>query len=220
MLAAQAVAPGGRVIHSDFSEAMVEVARARVDQAGVDRVEFRVIDAEQIDLPDGAVDAVICRMGYMLMADPAAALRETQRVLAPDGRVGLAVWSTAEANPWAALAMRAVGAELGTPPPPPDAPGTLWSLADPARLTGLMEDARLRAIDTELLDATLEFESAEQWIDTTRRLAGPLRALFANVDDDTRVAIERRMRELAEPYIQPDGGVSMPQQMLVAAARK
>ena len=64
-------------------------------------VEFQVWGAEWIDLPVASVDAVLCRWGYMLMADPLAALRETRRVLRPGGRLALAVWDAASANPWA-----------------------------------------------------------------------------------------------------------------------
>ncbi len=46
---------------------------------------------------------MLCRWGYMLMADPAAALAETRRVLRPGGRLALAVWDSIERNPWASL---------------------------------------------------------------------------------------------------------------------
>jgi enediyne biosynthesis protein CalE5 len=218
MIAARAVSPGGHVIYSDFAEPMVDAARERLQAAGAPGVEYRVIDAETIDLPDASVDAVACRMGYMLMADPAAALRESGRVLAPGGRISLAVWSDPGSNPWAALPMQAVAGQLGAPPAPAEAP-SLWALADEARLRGLLEGAGFQSIRIDKLDDAVEFESAEQWIEMTRRLAGPLKALLANLDDDTRGAIEARMREAAKPYRLPDGRISMPEQMLTATAR-
>ncbi len=103
MLAAELVAPMGSVTISDQAEAMLEGARARAQELGVANVEFQVLNAEWIDLPLASVDAVLCRWGYMLMADPAAALGETRRVLRPGGRVALAVWDAIESNPWALL---------------------------------------------------------------------------------------------------------------------
>jgi SAM-dependent methyltransferase len=103
MLAAELVAPGGRVIISDQAEAMLEGARARALELGLGNVEFRVLNAEWIDLPLASVDAVLCRWGYMLMADPAAALGETRRVLASGGRLAFAVWDSVQSNPWALL---------------------------------------------------------------------------------------------------------------------
>lgn len=219
MLCAQAVGPSGHVIYSDFAEPMVEVARARLSAEGISSVECRVIDAEAIDLPDGCVDAVACRMGYMLMADPATALRETARVLGDGGRVAFAVWAEAAANPWAALPMQAIASHLNAPPPPPDAPG-LWSLADEGRLRSMLEAAGFESIRVEPRDARVEFDSAQQWIETTRRLAGPLRALFASLDEDARATIEQRMLDAAKPYEQPDGRVFMPERMLLAYARR
>lgn len=218
MMAARAVSPGGHVIYSDFAEPMVEAARERLQAEGAPGVEYRVIDAETIDLPDASVDAVACRMGFMLMADPAAALRESRRVLAPGGRIALAVWSDAASNPWGALPMQAVATQFGAPPPPADAPG-LWALADEARLKALLEDAGFQSIRIEKLDDAVEFESAEQWIDVTLRLAGPLKTLLANLDDDTRSAIKSRMLEAAKPYELPDGRISMAEQILAASAR-
>ena len=217
ILAARRVAPDGTVLHSDFSESMVEVARERFRSEGLAEIESRVIDAEQIDLPDGSMDVVVCRMGYMLMADPAAALRESARVLAPGGRLALAVWTNADSNPWAALPVQAVMTELNAPPPPPDAP-SMWALGNRQQAEELLREVGLDEIRIELLDGQAEYESAEQWVEGTRRLAGPLRAVFANLEQPVRDAIERRILELAAPFEQSDGRLSMPQQMLMASA--
>ena len=78
-------------------------ARARARSSASTNVEFRVLDGEWIDLELASVDAVLCRWGYMLMVDPAAALRETRRVLRSGGRLALAVWDERERNPWSAI---------------------------------------------------------------------------------------------------------------------
>jgi SAM-dependent methyltransferase len=216
--AAHAVGSAGQVIYSDFSAPMVEAAQERLRAEGLRNVDCRTMDAEAIDLGDKSVDAVACRMGYMLMADPAAALRETRRVLADGGRVALAVWADAASNPWGALPMQAVMAQLDAPPPPADAPG-LWALGDEARLADTLERAGFGSIQIQALDDMVEYESADAWIEMTRRLAGPLRALWANLDDDTREAIEARIREAAKPYEVADGRIALPERILVASGR-
>ena len=68
--AAELIGDEGRLISSDFSPKMLEAARRRGAERGVANAEYRVIDAERIELDDDSVDGVLCRYGYMLMADP------------------------------------------------------------------------------------------------------------------------------------------------------
>jgi SAM-dependent methyltransferase len=72
--AAAILGEGGRLISSDFSPEMVEVARRCGTELGLSNVDFRVIDAERIELDADSVDGVLCQSTYMLVADPAAAL--------------------------------------------------------------------------------------------------------------------------------------------------
>ena len=97
--AAERVGPQGRVISTDFSPEMVDVARRFGEAHGLTNVEYRVLDAESMDLDDDSVDGVVCRFGYMLMADPAAALKETRRVLRDGGPLAFAVWRPPTATP-------------------------------------------------------------------------------------------------------------------------
>jgi ubiquinone/menaquinone biosynthesis C-methylase UbiE len=90
--AAELVGERGRLISTEFSPAMLEAARRRGAERGLGIVEYRVIDAERIQLEADSVDGVLCRFGYMLMADPARALAETRRVLRPGGRLADTPW--------------------------------------------------------------------------------------------------------------------------------
>ncbi|MEA2287732.1 MAG: hypothetical protein QOJ21_3775, partial [Solirubrobacteraceae bacterium] len=84
-LAAERIAPDGRLITTDFSAEMIAAAQRNGEARGLENVEYRVLDAERMDLEDDSVDRVVSRWSYMLMADPAAALRETRRVLRDGG---------------------------------------------------------------------------------------------------------------------------------------
>src|SRR4051794_26817572 len=169
-----AVAPivgrSGRVISSDFSPGMVEIATRRRAELELTNVAHRVLDAEQIELEDDSVDGVVCRFGYMLMPDPAAALRETRRVLRPGGRLALAVWSSADRNPWIAVAGRILAGRGYMPPPEPGEPG-MFVLGDENELRRLLDEA-------DFADSRIE--------------AVPVRSDYADIDDYIRRANEAR----------------------------
>src|SRR4051794_14503466 len=141
-LAAELIKPGGRLISTDGAEAMVEIARRRAEELGLDNVEHRAMEAEWIDLPTASVDAVLCRWGFMLLADPETALRESRRVLKSGGRLALAAWAAPEHNPWSAL----IGAEFAArglvERGGPDEPG-MFAFGRPGRGEGLLGAARL-----------------------------------------------------------------------------
>ena len=66
---------------------LVEAARKRGAELGIGNADYRVLDAQAMDAEDASFDGILCRWGFMLMPDPAAALRECRRVLKPGGRL-------------------------------------------------------------------------------------------------------------------------------------
>jgi ubiquinone/menaquinone biosynthesis C-methylase UbiE len=90
---ARRVGPTGLVVGVDFSPAMLRLARAQARRSGLGNVHFREMDAEHLVLDGIMFDRAFCRFGLMLMPDAERALAEIHRVLAPGGRVAIAVWS-------------------------------------------------------------------------------------------------------------------------------
>jgi SAM-dependent methyltransferase len=217
MLAAELVAPAGGVIISDQAESMLDAARARAAGLGLSNVEFQVLNAEWIDLPLASVDAVICRWGYMLMADPATALGETRRVLAPGGRVALAVWDSIEHNPWAALPGRELAERGLTPPSAQGLPGP-FALGDSRALTELLEEAGFADLQVEALDLLRRHASFEELWDSTLDLS---RNFHDAVLDRPEAEVQEIRSSLAErfaPYTLPDASLQIPGRTLVARA--
>src|SRR6266540_6723065 len=192
--AAELVGPGGRVIVSDFSEAMVETAKRHAAELGLGNVEFRVLDAEQLDLPDEAVDGVLCRWGYMLMADPAAAFAETRRVLRRGGRLSCAVFAGPEQNPWAALPSRVLQERGHMPPPGAVAPGIL-ALADRDRLRRLFAEAGFSDPQIEEVAFTWYFRDVDDYWEFLNSAAGAIAMVLKRLGHDER---ERIRGETAE----------------------
>src|SRR5439155_457809 len=85
-------------------------------------VECRVIDAQQIDLPDAAVDAVLSRFGLMLVPERERAVAECRRVLRPGGGLAYGVWGPFDRNPWLTHLVGAMLEHGHAPPGDPHIP--------------------------------------------------------------------------------------------------
>jgi len=77
--------PGVEVTATDLTPAMVERTRRRAASLGR-TVDARVMDAQALELADGSFDAVVLHLILAVVPDPAAAIREAERVLRPGGR--------------------------------------------------------------------------------------------------------------------------------------
>ncbi len=217
LLAAELVAPVGGAIISDQAEAMLAGARERAAALGLSNVEFQVINAEWIDMKVASVDIVLCRWGYMLMADPAAALSETRRVLSTGGRVAFAVWDAIEHNPWASLP----GAELRerglTPPSTPGTPGP-FALGDAERVRELIEQAGFSEARVQALDLHRREASFEQFWETTLDLSRVFHdAVLARPQQEIE-QIQEAVRARLAPFELADGSLEIPARTLVASA--
>jgi SAM-dependent methyltransferase len=206
----------GRLISSDFSSEMVEVARRRAAELGLQKVEHRQIDAEDIPLEDDSVDGVLCRFGVMLMPDPEAVVAETRRVLRRQGRFVLAVWSTRESNPWISVAGDVLF-ELGhAPAPDPDAPGP-FALADHERLRELLNGGGFDQVHIEEVPLVMKYEDVADFISVSTETSGLLARIWATTTDEEREVIAARLVEDFAPFA-VDGGYELPGIAVVASA--
>lgn len=217
MLAAELVAPMGSVTISDQAEAMLLGARARAQELGVENVEFKVFNAEWIDLPLASVDAVLCRWGYMLMADPPAALRDTRRVLRPGGRVALAVWDQLEHNPWMMLPAQELRERGLTEPPSAGTPGP-FVLSGPERVTELLEQAGFVEVRVEALELHRRHASFEEFWDSTLDLSRQLHDAVLDRPEAEIAEVHAALVERFAPYTAADGSLDIPGRALVASA--
>lgn len=71
----------------DLSQNMLNIARANVSRAGLDRVELRHGDIFGTRLPSQSADLVIVHQVLHYLADPAAAAAEAARLVSPGGRL-------------------------------------------------------------------------------------------------------------------------------------
>jgi ubiquinone/menaquinone biosynthesis C-methylase UbiE len=215
-VAAALVGENGRLISTDFSPAMVEVARRRAAELGLGNVEHREMDAEKIDLADDSVDGVLCRFGYMLMPDTAAALSETRRVLRPGGRLALAVWSAPERNPWLSIAGRMFVERGYVPPPEPGAP-SVFEMANEEHTRGLLEDAGFTDVRFEEVPVRFVYRDVDDYVALATDTGGGFATVWRETSEEEHQAIKAQLEEGFAPFA-VDGGYELPGVALAAVA--
>jgi SAM-dependent methyltransferase len=200
------VGEGGSVLSTDFAPAMVEAAQQEAQRKGLGNMEFRVLDAERMDIEDSSFDGVVCRFGYMLMADPAAALRETRRVLKDGGRLSFVVWAPADQNLWAAIPGMTM-VELGhQPPPEPGAPG-IFALGEEDRIRELVTAAGFSEPQIEAVPVHWGYSDPEDHWRLTLKLAGPIKEAYESVSPEEQDKIRSTVMERVGERLKGGGDV-------------
>jgi ubiquinone/menaquinone biosynthesis C-methylase UbiE len=204
LMAARLVGESGRIIVTDFTPEMVAAARRRAQELDVRNAEFRVLDAERMDLETDSVDGVLCRWAYMLMIDPHAAFAQTRRVLRPGGRLAFSVWAARERNPALSLVGRVLESQGHIPRPDPQAPGA-FAMADPGRIRELVVEAGFA--EPEIEEVTFRWPFAEKdayWRYVTETAASSSPVLRA-LSHEMQNAVREQVHEAARPYRSGEG---------------
>ena len=216
--AARRVGPTGHVLGVDYSGQMVAMARERAAGLGLWQIEFREGDAEALDLPEGAFDAILCRFGLMFLPNLDAALEGMRRLLAPGGCLAASVWGPPPSVPMISVAMAAATEVLGAPPSPPGGRGP-FSLADIAALEQALVRAGFSPVWSEGLSVVSEFPSAESYAQYVRDTSFSLSKALGEQSPERREQVWQAVEESARKYAGADGVVRMPGEVVCVVGR-
>lgn len=195
LTAARAAGPGGRVVCTDISASLLDFARERARDAGLENVEFVEADAEQLDFEEKSFDAIVSRASLMFLPDVAGTLARLHAFLKPGGRIAASVWGEQGRVQFAA-AGATIARELGLPLPAPGQPG-IFALADPRRLEALARTAGFRDVETGTISVIFETETPAEFTEFMRDVAPQFSALLKDHAPDVR---ERTWRKVTEAY--------------------
>ena len=216
--AAQRVGPKGEVLATDIAENLVRYLEQDAAAAGLTQVRAAVMDGEDLRVPPGGFDAVICRLGLIYLPDRNAALGGMRDALRPGGRLGAIVYSTPEANRFFSVPVSIIRRAAQLPPPLPGQPGP-FSLGTPDVLRHELEAAGFVGLDVRVLPAPLQLASAEECVRFERESFGALHQMLAGLSADAQAAVWQEITDALTEFEGPDGFVA-PCELLVVAAAK
>ncbi|RDI75335.1 Methyltransferase domain [Gaiella occulta] len=205
-VAFRAARGGAEVTGSDLAPALVEAARRRAAEAGLD-ITLEVADCESLPYPDASFDVVSSGVGVIFAPDHARVAAELARVCRPGGRLGLTAWR----------AESGVGAMFRTMapflPPPPDGAGSPFQWGDEAYAERML--GRWFELEFVELDSRYEGDSAEQMWAVFRDNYGPTHTLWWSLDEERRARLDRDMVALMEESRRADGRISVERRYIV-----
>jgi|SRR2546421_1543688 len=203
VLAALRVGPGGSVLATDVSPAMLEAAAESCTAAGVTNVEFQRQDAGALQsLEPGYFDAVIGRFSLMFVTDLAEALRGIRRVLKPGGRLGALVWGPPERNPFLSLSTRVARREGLLKVPEEQIIGP-FRLADG---DGLARAAVAAGLEAEVEEVPVEVRARTQETALEGLQCSPLtQTILGALSETERASLEDALKVELETYREGEG---------------
>jgi len=215
--AARAVNPGGKVTGLDLSAPMLEVARRRAKEEGIE-ADFVKGDAQTHSF-DRQFDAIVSRFGVMFFDDPRAAFANLAKAVAPGGRLCFVCWQEMFANEWIAVPSMAMVAHVGIPElPEPGAPGP-FALADPERITNLLGSAGWSEVTVEGHTDGMRMGRDPDDVVAFMLSDEMGRRLVEGRDPDTVRAGISAALEALQPYATPEGVVLSGACWLVTACK-
>lgn len=198
-----------RVCAVDCNESMLAVGRRLATSS-----EWRVARAEALPFEAKRFAAVGSQFGLMFFEDRAKALSEMWRVLAPGGKLAVAVWGALADTPGyhalAELLRSLFGPEIASELHAP------FCLGDVALLRGLFESAGIPGIEIATLVGKARFPSLDAWLHTEVRGW----TLADRIDDEEYALMQRRASSALAGFALDDGQVEFSIQAHLVSAGK
>jgi len=197
-LAELAAAAGAEVVGVDFAAPLIETAKRRAAEHGLD-IEYHVGDAENLEgIEDASFDVVSSTFGVMFAPNHGLAAGELARVTRPGGRLGLATW-TPEGGIGDMFRMM-----VQFQPPPPEGAGMPLDWGRPEHVRELLGDAF--DLEIEERSSTFEIGSAEEYWTRFSPAFGPVKTLLETLDEDGREKVHRTFVSWLEDNFGSPGG--------------
>ena len=212
---AEKVGPTGRVTGVDLSENMIALAAQSARQRNIGNADFRTMDCASLDFPDASFDGALSSFGFQIFTDPESAAKETHRVLRPNGRIAVCVWSTGNKTPFLDVIIGPMleGAE-------PDETGYLptpYETGGPGEMVTFLKSAGFHEAHEERRTYAMSFRDPDEYLKTLLK-GTPIGHSLSEESEAVQAEILTRTRANLAPWT-TSGGISIPAEVVFVRAR-
>lgn len=197
----------GKVIATDISDGMLEIARENAFKKGINNFETVVSDVSDLPFEDNTFDAVSCRFGFMFFSGMLQSAKEMVRVLKPGGRIATSIWSAPDKNFWITATMKTLKKNMDLPEVSKNAPG-MFRCAETGLMAEIFKQAGLKNISEKEINSKLNTGTAEVYWTFLNEIAAPVVSAMSKADEDLKLRILNEVIDVVnEKY--PDVNVAI-----------
>ncbi len=216
--AAKRVGPSGEVLATDISSNILEYADKMAKENGLNNIQTKVMDGENLTLEDESFDAVISRVGLIYFPDQQRALNEMLRVLKRGGKIAAIVYSTPDKNKFFSIPVSIIRNRANLPPPLPGQPGP-FSLGAEGVIEKAFEQAGFINVKSELVDSPLQLPSASECVRFEKESFGALHQMLSSLSDEEKEVVWTEIEKELQNF-ESEKGFTGPCEMIVAVGEK
>jgi len=198
---AMRVGAQGHVTALDLSADLLEIARGRARERGLENFVTQQADAHTLPFADDSFDLATCRFGVMFFRDIGLALRELHRVLRAGSRACFLAWGPFDQPYWRSM-MGVVHRHVGGPLLQPGGPDP-FRFAQPGSLSAVLQSAGFREVQEETKTVPWTWPGApdEVW-EQSRAVSVPFRPLLERVPAGMWPQIHEEVRAAIGKYVE------------------
>jgi ubiquinone/menaquinone biosynthesis C-methylase UbiE len=199
------------VLGADLADSLLELARKKSQQQGLENIEFRCGDFTNMGLPSESFDAIACVFGIFFVPDMEAAVAELWRMLRPGGKLAITSWGTRVFEPANQTFWNAVKSER----PELYKQFTPWyRIGDTNSLKTLLESCGATNVEVFAQTDSHNLATPEDW--WTMVMGGGIRGTV----DQLETAAQERIRSINLEFLRTNNIHTLDSDVLYAIAQK
>ncbi len=212
-VAAFASEKGAVVTGIDFSNAMIQKAKTLHP-----KIDFQVMDAEELQFSDGIFDIILMNFGILHLAKPEQAIVEAFRVLKPKGKFLFTVWDKPERSIAFDLILSALKEEGNLNVSLPEGP-EFFKFSDLNTSKEILSNTGFDIVEAKQIEFTWTLNSAEELFQTFYKGGIRIGGLLRAQKSETICKMIEKLEQKTKAF-QREGKLEIPMSVMLFKAEK